>query len=137
MVACPHAVNRFVEDTCAGGDLEGGASVITTTYEDVVDPPERPVPISDKRIAGRECVARISGILALPGIPVADARAAQGLTARPEAHTGRLRIGIEVADQHHVQTAPASSLLHEPRGSHGLQFALMLEVQLPIRQAVA
>ena len=81
-------------------------------------------------------MARISGMLALPGVPVADARAAQGLTARPEAHTGRVRIGIEVAGQHHVQTPPASALLHELRGSHGLQLALMLEVQLPIGQVV-
>src|SRR5213082_1827509 len=134
MVARPHAIDRFVEDTRASRDLEGGSSVVTTAHEDVVDPAERPVPISHQRIAGCECVARICGIRALPAVPVADAGTAQGLTARPEAHTGRVGSGIEVTGQHHVQTAPASALLYEPRSGHALQLALILEIQLPIGQ---
>ena len=65
---------------------------------------------------------------ALPGVPVADAHVAQGLPARPKTYTGCVRIGIEIAGQHHLLVAVANTLLHKPRGCQGLQLALMLVV---------
>ena len=88
------------------------------------------------RVCWREGVARLSRMRALPGIPVADAHLAQRVTARPEAYTGCVRVGIEVSDQYQVQTPSASALLYDPRSGHRLQLALMLEVHLPIGKMV-
>ena len=136
MIAGPHTVDRLVKDACTGGDLQAGSSVLTTAHEDVINPSEWPVPISHKRVVRREGVARLSRMRALPGIPVADAHLAQRVTARPEAYTGCVRVGIEVADQYQVQTPSPSALLYDPRSGHRLQLALMLEVHLPIGKMV-
>src|SRR5215204_76046 len=135
MVAGPHAVYWFVEHTRAGGDLEG-RPVVSAAHEDVVDPSERPVGGSHQRVVRRVCVARISGMGALPSVPVAHAHAAQGLAATPEAHAGRIGIGIEVTGHHHVHTAPINELLHEPRSGNGLKLPLILEVQVVRGQVV-
>src|SRR5262249_47317020 len=95
MVARPHAPDRFVEDARAGRDLESGSSVITRAHENIIDPSEGPVPISHERMARREGVAWIAGMRALPSISVTDAHAAQGLTARPEAHARCGGLGIQ------------------------------------------
>ena len=135
MVAGPHAVYWFVEHTRAGGDLEG-RPVVSAAHEDVVDPSERPVGGSHQRVVRRVCVARISGMDALPSVPVAQAHAAEGLAATPEAHAGRIGFGIEVTGHHHVHTAPINELLHEPRSGNGLKLPLILEVQVVRGQVV-
>jgi hypothetical protein len=66
----------------------------------------------------------------LPGVPVAHARTAKRLTAAPEAHAGRLGIGVEVAGQHDVALAAPDVLLDEPRGGRGLHLSLELDAQL-------
>src|SRR5579872_6781665 len=132
MVACPHAVHRFVKDTRAGGDGESGSPMIAAAHEDVVNPPERPVPIRHQRIARCEGMAGIAGIRTLPGVPVADACAVQGLPARPEAHAGCAGIGIEITGQRHMLAAAANEFLHEARCGDGLSLALIFEIQLPV-----
>lgn len=120
MVADPHASDRFIEETRAGGDFEGWPTVVAAAHEDVVDASERPVPISHQGITRREGMARIDRMLTLPGISIADAHTSQGLMARPEAYTGCIRIGIEVTCQHHMQIAYARTLFYEACGSDGL-----------------
>jgi hypothetical protein len=135
MVARPHAVDLFVEDTLAGADLEGRPE-LDAAHEDVVDPPERPVRCSHQRILRRVCVTRIPGMRALPSVPVADAHTTQRLAATTEAHAGRVGIGIEVTGQYHVYAALPDELLHEPRGGYGLKLPLVLEAQLVRGQMV-
>ena len=73
MVTDPHAINRFIEETRAGGDFESWPAVVATAHEDVVDASERPVPISHQGITRGEGVAWMDGMLTLPGISIADA----------------------------------------------------------------
>ena len=84
MIARPHTADRFVEDTSARANLKRRSPVRTTPHEDVVDPPERPVPIGHQRIARREGVTRVVGMSALPRISITHAGAVQGLPSRPE-----------------------------------------------------
>ena len=73
VVTGPHAIDRFIEETRAGGDFESWPSVVATAHEDVVDPPERPVPVSHQGITWREGVAGMDGMLTLPSVSIADA----------------------------------------------------------------
>src|SRR3712207_8884936 len=67
--------------------------MVAAANHDVVDPPtqlQRPVVTAGhQRVAWRERVPRIPGVHTLPGVPVADARLAQGLQSAPEAHASR------------------------------------------------
>src|SRR5215218_1245690 len=135
VVARQHAVYRLVEDALAGDDLERG-TVAATADHYVVDPAaklQRPVVAAGhQRVARRERVTGNPRVGALPGVPVADARATQGLQPAPEAHASRVGGSVEVAGQDHVAHLPlAQQILYEARGRHSLQLALVLEAQLP------
>src|SRR2546429_2801351 len=88
MVAGPHTVDRFVEDTRASRNVQCRSSVLPTTHKDVVDSSERPVPIPQQRIARSVSMAGISRMRSLPGVTVADAHFTQRLAASQEAYTG-------------------------------------------------
>src|SRR5438094_10230711 len=79
VIARPDAVHGVVEDPLARGDLECRPAVLPAADKNVVDPPKRPVPVGDERIVGREGLARLAGMHALPRVAVTDARAVQGL----------------------------------------------------------
>jgi hypothetical protein len=73
----PHA-HGFVEDALAGGDIKRG-TVIFAAHHDVVDAAaqlEWHLATSHQRIPRRLRVAGLTGMRALPGVSVADARAA-------------------------------------------------------------
>src|SRR5829696_1189293 len=125
VVARPDAVYRFVEDPLACPDVEG-RPVLDAAHHDVVDPAaqlERPVLVLGgyQRVGGGESVPRLPGMRAPPRVPVANARAVQGLKAAPEAHAGRVGGGVEVAGQHHVHIAPFDKLLDGPPGGYSLE----------------
>jgi hypothetical protein len=109
VVTGPHAIYRLVEDTLAGSDVEGG-TVVAAPYHHVVEPAsqlQRPVVATvHQRIVRRERVAGVSGMNALPGVPLADALVTQGLQAAPETHAGRVGGGVEVSGQDHVVCLP-------------------------------
>ena len=113
MVAGPYAIDRFVKDPFAGDDLKGRSTMFTAAHEDVVDPAKRPVPIGHEGVGRRESVPWFARMHALPGIAVADAHLAQRLTARPEANTSCVGIGIEVPGQHHMLVTQPYTLLHK------------------------
>jgi hypothetical protein len=130
-VGRPDAVDRLVEDARARRDVQGG-SVVDAAHHDVVDPSAallRPGSLRQQPVVGGEGVPGVVGVDALPGVPVADAGAFQRLAAAPEMHAGRLRNGVEVAGDDHVQAPPADQRLDGPGRRHGLQFALVLEVE--------
>ncbi|MGW0537403.1 hypothetical protein [Streptomyces sp. NPDC003032] len=67
------------------------------------------------------------------GVAEARADALEGLQPAPEAHAGRVRVGVHVASQHHVRFGPLSQ---ESDGDHSLQFPLALVVDLEIREVI-
>jgi hypothetical protein len=81
-------------------------------------------------------VARIAWMQALPGVSVANAETVERLPAWPEADAGGVWIGVEIADQHHLRVLVADALLDEPGRRNGLQYALVLIVQLPVREMI-
>src|SRR5438876_7258405 len=134
MVARPDAVDGLVEDPLAGGDLERRPAVLAAADEDVVEPPEGPVPVGDERILGRGGLAGLARMDALPRVAIADARAVQRLAARDEADVRGVGVGGEVARENDVDVSLADQLLEEAHRREGLQLALALK--LPARDVV-
>jgi hypothetical protein len=85
MVAGPDTAYRAVEDAPAGGNVERGP-VIATAHEDVVDTAsglerhltvhQRVTERRDQWVSRCKRVAKLARVHALPGVPVADTRAA-------------------------------------------------------------
>ncbi len=104
-VAAPNPVRGFVEDALARPDVQGKTAV-GAPHHHVVDPAarlQRPVVATGhQRIVRRKRVAGVSGMNALPGVPLADALVTQGLQAAPETHAGRVGGGVKVAGQVYV-----------------------------------
>src|SRR5216683_2865593 len=93
MIAGPDAIERLVEDSFTGSNVQCEATMQAKAYKDVVDSPERPIPkglhafdhaILDQGIARCEGMARIFRMCALPGISIANAHITQRLSSRPK-----------------------------------------------------
>src|ERR671921_1097785 len=116
--------------------------MVGTAHHHIVDAPPQlqlPVPVlgRNQRISGGESVPLLLWMCAAPCITVANAHTSQGLPPAPEAHTGRIWGGVEVAGQDHVQAfAPFSALLYGAPREDRLKLALVLEGQLPVGQVV-
>src|ERR1035438_10052540 len=100
MVTGPYSIDRLIEDTFARHDVQRVSSVRPKPHKDVVDSSERPIakwthalyhPVLHARIVWGECMARVFGMSALPGIPIADTHIPQRLSSRPEAYVRCVR----------------------------------------------
>lgn len=135
VIAGPHAVQWLVEDTDTSLDVQGGTPVVTAPNQNVVDAPKRPVRVGHERIDGREGMASILRVAAVPSIPVTHAHSAQRLATGPEAQARCVGWSIEVAGDDDMALG-FGEVLEELRGRDGLPFALELKAQLPAGEVV-
>jgi hypothetical protein len=133
VVARPDSVDRLVENPLATRDLKRRSFVFAAAHEDVVDPPEGPVPADHDRVVRGEGVTRLARMRALPGVAIADTHALQGLPPGPEPRACGRGIGVQVGGENNVQAASAVEFVQEASGLDRLQLALVGEVQLPAR----
>lgn len=92
-------------------------------------------PARTKGVVGAEGQARLGGVHCLPRILVADAGPVQGTPSTPELHAGRVRGGVEVAenDRWPLGCVP----LDRQSGTPGLLLTLDLEGKWPVRLVVS
>src|SRR5919108_1914505 len=100
MVACPNAIDRFIEDALAGSNRKCWPSMPATADEDIVDPAKGPVPVFHQSVARCERVTWLLGMRALPGVAVTDTHSTQRLSPGPETYACGGRVGVKIAGQH-------------------------------------
>src|SRR5207248_774235 len=125
VVARPNALEGSIEDPFAGRDLQGRPLVLAAADEDVVDSPEGPVTADHDRGLGRERVPGVAGVHALPGVAIADARAAERLPPCPEARARGLGVSVEVGGDDYVPRSVGGQLVEEACRGDCLKLALV------------
>lgn len=126
----------LVERASTGLDYEGRTAVLAAPDEHIVDASERPIPVRRQRILRNECVPQLPHVGALPCVAVADAPSVQWLSAGPETHARRIRIGVEITCHNYVPRPIRGQAIESTSRFKRLQATLLLVIELKVGKVI-